>query len=134
MIKTIAKGTLYLRGEFMGNIHKIEARDIMIETGVKYAQYDNAIRVTWTPKGARRARGTVLTYRPFCVALDGWGHLDPDSMFGKATETETGVLVSHGRHSACSGGWQSDFLVQLAVYLETSGASIAYDAATRGTP
>lgn len=70
--------TVYLRGEFLGNVHRIECRSLKV-TIRPYAQYESAIHLEWIGKGQRRARGTVLSYSPWGLVLDGHGHPAPDS-------------------------------------------------------
>lgn len=54
----------------MGNVTRTDCRSLTVETGVKYAQYNNAVRVTWLAKGKRKARATVLTYNPFLIVVE----------------------------------------------------------------
>jgi hypothetical protein len=129
--KTLTNVTLYTKGDPMcmniGNIRKIECRTLKIEIG-PYAQYENAIKLTWIAKGQRREREMVQTSFPDAVILTGHGHVDPDSAHLPERPGATpGVMVSQSRYRSCDSRWQGDFDVKLAAYLETSGAKIAAD-------
>jgi hypothetical protein len=120
------KVTLYIRGEFMGNFHKVEATAYKVDL-VPYAQYVEAVRFTYKGKRQRLLREGVQTFRPSLVVLEGWGHVDPPSMWGKTETLTDGTIVAHGAHSGCSEGWQHDFDALLADYVVKSGAKVLHD-------
>jgi hypothetical protein len=119
------KATLYMRGEFLGNIHRIECTAARITVG-PYAQHTGAVSALWVPRGKRAVRGTVQGYRPSLLVLEGWDHPAPDSPFVHDYSAD-GVDVSRGRHSACSDGWQSDFDRMIDAYLAKGTALILAD-------
>lgn len=121
------KVTIYHKSDLMGNIIKTEAR--LVEHGTrKYAQYDNAVFVNFVPKRKRKVRGLIATSRPYVLILEGWGHPDPDSLFGPAERSETtGVGFARGRYSAFSGGWVADFEKRINPYLESGKAAVVAD-------
>src|SRR4051812_22062407 len=68
--------TFYIKGGF-GNVTRVDARELTIETGVKYAQYDFAVRVTYKAGRQRNARSIVLAYNPFFVVVARADAIDP---------------------------------------------------------
>ena len=117
IVAKLNRGTLYIRAEFLGNYVAIEAKDIEISLR-PYAQYDSAIEVRFTPKGARKPRRLIQDYSPSLVMLDGWGHFSPVSAYDG---------TSTSRHLCHSDGWSKDFAGELAAYLDLSGAKVAAD-------
>lgn len=113
-VHTFADCALYTASDFMGNIERSDCRLVTITEGVGYAQYKNAIRVEYTPKGARKLRSFMLTYNPFLVVLAAKDAIEPDSMFGPSMPASgAGVAVSTGRYSSFDKRWRSDFLAVL---------------------
>lgn len=108
--------TIYLRGEFFGNIHRIEASAYAVEVG-RYAQYPAAVHCAFRPKGCRRVRGTAQGYEPSLLILDGWGHPEPASMMTEPESTSSGTVVQVSRYMSCSPEWQSDFDAMIGAYL-----------------
>lgn len=125
------KVTIYRRSEMMGNVVKVEARSVDVER-VAYAQYRDAIKLQFIPKGARKPRGLVETYRSSLLVLEGWGHPDPDAIFDESkAETGTdGVTTVRGRYAAFDEGWARDFDAKIRAHLEATGARVLWD--TRG--
>ncbi len=119
------KVTIYFRGEMMGNYHKIEARNYFAGT-TSYAQYPAAVQFAWVPKGSRSARGSVQTFQPSLLILDGHGHPDPASMFGEK-EDRGGVTIQRGRHSSCSPEWTSEFDAMIDAHVAATGAKVLAD-------
>ena len=117
IIETRERATIYTQGDLGGAYRKTEVRDLTIEV-VKYAQYDGALRVTFTPKGARRARQLTLTYKPALLVLDGWNGPDMDDGYEKVDE-----ICSRARHLSCSDSWDDEARQAL------TGSEIVFDAA-----
>jgi len=112
---TFESCSLYVSSEFMGNIVRRDCRAATITVGVEYAQYNNAIKVEYTPKGARKRQGFYLTYKPFLVVLSAKDAIDPDSMLGGASSGGSpGVTVAMGRYASFDQRWKSDFVAALA--------------------
>lgn len=116
--------TIYYKGGY--GMAKIECRELLIETG-PYAQYEQAVFVTFIPKGSRKPRAFVQTYQPSLVALVGHGHLDPDDPMLPLREVGDGVSVSRGRYLSCDPRWNSDFDAKLATYLGARGIALVAD-------
>lgn len=119
-IKQFDRVTIYLRGEFMGNISRIDCRAVDLNSG-PYAQYNNALFCTFLQKGKRKPQGLALTYKPFLVIVPTHEAIEPDSMLGP--RDESGCAMS--RYSGHSDGWESDFRQAL----EASNATVLFDAA-----
>ncbi len=113
------KVTIYTRG-VMG-VTKIEARSYLVEVG-PYAQYTAAVSFAFVAKGQRNPRGTVQTFQPSLLILDGWGHPDPAGAFTPAEKSDSGAMVSRGRFSACSPEWSREFDVMIATYVAAAAA------------
>ena len=125
------KVTLYRSGEMMGNYSAIECREVTLRV-TKYAQYDNAIEITFLKKGARKARRMMMTDHASLVVVDGYRAFVPDGIFGAAetvTHADGGtVSVSKGRHSGFGAGWRTDFVQGLAAWVsENPGRNVRID-------
>jgi hypothetical protein len=123
-VVTFAKATIYLRG--MISMTRTEVRDLRIEIR-PYAQYDSAVHVSFVPKGGRSRRGFVESHSPSLVVLDGWGHVEPASMFIASETSDSGVECSRGRYSACDPRCLADFGALLSAYVARTGAKIVAD-------
>lgn len=74
--------TMYIAGEFFGNIQKLECKLVAHGTK-KYAQYNNAPFVNFIPKGKRSLRGVIKSFQPYILILDGTGHPEPETVWGE---------------------------------------------------
>lgn len=119
------KVTIYFRGEMFSNYHKIEATAHAVRL-VKYAQYSSAVEFTFIPKGARKARGTVQTYQPSLLILEGWNHPDPATMFSDP-ESRGDVTVQRSRHASCAPEWDSEFNTLIESHITATGAKVVAD-------
>lgn len=122
---TLSKATLVLHSEFgMGHI-VIHVRDLTIEVK-PYAQYRNAIKCAFVPKGKRNRRGMWQTYAPSLVVLDGHVEIAKSEMFGTTETTSSGVMIQRGRASGFDPMWEreADDAVSSAV---SKGARIVAD-------
>lgn len=107
---TFSNATLYLRGDL--SIQKIECKSISIHVR-PHAQYAKAVVVRYVPKGCRSPRGTVLSYQPWGYVVEGFGHVDPASMFTAPIDSAPGVQVSRSRYSSCDPRTAADFEAKL---------------------
>lgn len=105
---TFEKATIYTTGEFFGNIQKIEVRRGSVEVK-PYAQHTDAVHVKFVPKGGRRLRGFVKSYKPFVMIVKGHGHPEPAELFGKTISEGDGVTVKQGTYAAFDERWVEDF-------------------------
>lgn len=123
------KATIYKKGEFFGNIAKTEVRTCTIERG-PYAQYKNAIKVTFVKPRARKTLGFWATYRPHLLILEGHGHPDPASMFdgGEVSRSTSGIVGHSAKYSACSDGYGDDFDEMIDKHIKETGAKVLLDA------
>lgn len=104
--------TLYLAGEYLGAWNRHEVRDVTVEVG-PYAQYPRAYFLTFTPKGKRRARSVVLSYKPRGVVCEGHGLPDMRDPFMLVRESP-GVTVTQSRRMAHDPAWDDEAREQLA--------------------
>lgn len=127
---TAEKATLYIRGG-LGNVVKVECRRVEI-TRRAYAQYSSAIEYRFVPKGARRERGAVETYRSSLLVLEGHGHPDPDGIWDESSRKDEGSGVSsvRARYSGHDPRWESDFGAMIDAHIQETGAKVVWD--TRG--
>lgn len=117
--------TVYLMNSLMGNIQKVEAR--LVDHGRKpFAQYTDAVYVHFIPKGKRKVRGYTEGYKPYVLILDGWGHPDPDSMFGEVDNSGP-VPVATGRYRAFDAGWTRDFEAKIDPYIARDDVTVVAD-------
>ncbi|MCR4329066.1 MAG: hypothetical protein NUV65_00795 [Candidatus Roizmanbacteria bacterium] len=72
----LEQGTIYKNQMF--GFAKIEAKNISIDY-VKHAQYDRALRVTFTEKNKRKPERFIEGYNPQVVVLSGFQAFDPPS-------------------------------------------------------
>ncbi len=107
---TFANVTIYTRGEFFGNISRTDVKEVSITTGVRSAQYENALKVRFKEPRQRTMRGMTLDYRPFLFVLARKDAFEPDDMLLPADASG----AQHGRYPSCDPRWESDFLAQLA--------------------
>lgn len=119
------RATLYVAREFGFGFGRVEAREVTIEER-PYAQYPTALHVTFMPKGARRERGFVCAgINSGFVVLAGWGHPD---LTGDIYGPENAHGSRHGRHTAFSSAWMTEFRARLAAHLGKTGARVLRDA------
>ena len=109
---------LYRVGMF--GVSRVDCRTLLIETGMKYAQYDNASRVTYLEKGKRKAHGFMLAERePWLRVIDGKHAITPDSAM-----VSTGYGSSTiSRYTSMDSRYVTDFEDKLA----TAGAPILFE-------
>ena len=97
-----AKATIAYQGAF--SYSTMHVRDVECEA-VEYAQYTNAVRVTFIKKGARKRTGMVLTYEPSMVIID--GHVEIDIPKTMGAEDASGCSMSRGM--SCDPMWAKEF-------------------------
>jgi hypothetical protein len=114
-VTTFQNCTFYRPGEFMGNIIREDCRQLTITAGQKYAQHNDAVKVEYTPKGARKSCSFWLTYKPFLIVVERKEAIDPPSMFGELKlGQDPAVTLQTSRYSSFDERWLSDFLEALA--------------------
>src|SRR5262249_33055829 len=92
---------------------RIEATDFKL-TRIEYAQYVDAFRIQFRPRGAMYHRELVQTYRPDLIALLGWGH--PEL---KQDNLAIGFYGERNSSSSSDRRWEEEFDAALRFYLET---------------
>lgn len=103
------KVTLYTVNDLFGNVVKREIKMTSLEYK-NYAQYENLLHVQGIPKGKRkeylwRSQGR----HAFFIVVEGWGHPEPDSMFGES-RVENGLTFSESRYLSHSPEYLKDFM------------------------
>jgi hypothetical protein len=112
---TFTDCALYITSSIIGNVIRFDVRLAKITTGQQYAQYNNAIKVEYLEKRARKSRGLYLTYKPFLVVLSAKDAIVPNSMMDPDTSSEqNGVTLLKSRYSSFDSRWKSDFTATLA--------------------
>lgn len=112
--QTFSNVTIYLKSGF-GSINRIDVREVTIEQGVKYAQYTDAIKLTYLEPRKRNLRGSYLTYKPFLIVVRREDAFDPQSALGEPELGSTpGISVRSSRYSSFDDRWVSDFRAELA--------------------
>lgn len=107
------KVTIYYQSENLGGFGVRAVEALLLEHGTrKYAQYNNAPYVNFIPKGKRKARHLLLTYQPYLVIVEGWGHPSVE-LFEKVSETAD-AIVTKSRHMSFSPEWgnENDDLIE----------------------
>jgi hypothetical protein len=112
------KATLYVKNEFLGNVQRVEVREVRVSRQ-PWAQYKSAVICKYLLPRKRNWRKRTESYLPYLVVLEGWGHPDPASPWTNIQQGN-GVTTSQGRHSSCSTAWDTDFDGELARYLEAN--------------
>lgn len=99
---TFNNAALFRAGMF--GIHRIDCKTITVTTGVKYAQYNDAIKVEYLEKGKRKTCAFIMDYAPWARVVPSSAPLRPEDPF---VDHEDGSR--RGRYSACDPRWQTDF-------------------------
>jgi hypothetical protein len=105
---TLTNVTIYTSGEMMGGIHRVDCRDIKIITGVRYAQYPDATRIEFLPKGKRLRLMIHLHPGSWCRIVDTKLAIEPDPWLVPAGDGNR-----HSRYLSCDPRYKTDFEDQL---------------------
>ena len=100
--------SVYRANEMFGCISRTDCKWIICEEGVKYAQYDNAVKIHFLEKGKRTAKTLTLSYKPFFIAVPTAQAIEPDDWI---TPQADGSRVS--RYSSHDERWELDIRAQL---------------------
>ncbi len=107
-ILTVSRATLMYRDGVVGGAYKVlQVRDVEVRTG-DYAQYEAALFVSFTVKGARRRVSLVDTYAPSLVILDGWLEPSVPDAYQPVEDRGNGVTVKKTRALSCSSVWTTE--------------------------
>jgi hypothetical protein len=106
--------TLYFPSSMMGNILRIDVKTLGIETGLFYAQFRDAKRISYLQKRKRLNRRFLLTENPFIVVLPARVSIEPASLYGDSdTDSLTGITFPRGRYASLDPRWITDFTGEL---------------------
>ncbi len=122
IIKVANKATLYLPD--LCGFDRIEANDLAWYLA-PYAQYRNAVHVSYVIRGKRKRKKYVFPKGDF-VMLDGWEHPDPPDRYGEPKKGK-GYTVLATRRFGGDPEWQHEFRAFLKGYLAGSGAKVLWD-------
>lgn len=120
--KVFKDATVYYQGEMGMGVRPIVCKSVTITTGVKYAQYNDAIRVQFLEKGKRKERAFMLTYRPWLRIVATKDAISPDASLVPVSANAS-VSVSRSRYMSCDPRWQTDFENKLA----ETGITVLYE-------
>src|SRR5579875_1271441 len=67
--KAFTNVVIYLVNELMGNVQRVDAKEARVTTGVRYAQYTDAVQVEWIEPRKRNWSRIILTFQPFIFVL-----------------------------------------------------------------
>jgi len=108
------KITVYYSTEFMGSIAKVEG--YLIEHGRrKYAQYDDAPFVKFTPRKKRKPICILKGYKPYLLILKGWDNVDTQGLYSEG-RTEGNVTIREGRYASFDDRFKTDFDAKINNY------------------
>lgn len=116
--KVFENATMYRSGEFFGNIFRIDVKYLVIEEGVAFAQYSNAIKGVYLEKGKRNWRQFTLSYRPFLLVVSRKDAINPDDWMVKQAD---GSKIS--KYASFDARYETEFVDKLTA----SGAKILAD-------
>lgn len=117
------KCTVYYKGG-MGIVRKVVKR-VEVECG-KYAQFNNALFVTYREPRQRRDRCFTQTDFPSLLIVEGVDTPEPASMWGSHS-TRGGVTTSRSRYSSCDPRWQSDFDGMIDAEIAAGNLKVVFD-------
>ena len=101
---TFENVTMYRMGSMFGT-SRVDCRTLKVTTGVKYAQYSDAVRVEYVEKGKRSARAGVLCGAEKWIRVC----LEKDAIDAPPAMIPNGNGSSISRYSSCDPRWTTDF-------------------------
>lgn len=81
-----------------------DCKHLTVQFGVKYAQYDNAIRLTYLAKGKRKPQSRILTYKPYLLVVH-----TKDAIPVPNCMDDKGGGCSQTRYATFDDRWLSDW-------------------------
>jgi hypothetical protein len=70
-IEEMERATIYMQGSFGGSYRAIQVRKLSVSIQ-PYAQYPEAVWMEYVPKGKRKVRRSILSYKPTGLVAEGW--------------------------------------------------------------
>lgn len=119
----LAKATICFQGELgmSYGVHHVRNLEVRVRP---WAQYSAAVEVTFVPKGARKARRLVQSYRPNLVVLEGHVDVSVPGIWDERTKSADGPTTTmRGRALSFSAAWHED----LRAALVASGGKVVAD-------
>lgn len=116
------KATLLRIGTF--GIVKTVVREISVKN-THYAQYNNALRINLLQPRKRKHQGCTLSYKPWCVIIEGDNIPEPKDAMEKFSE-----IATITRYAAFSEEWNTE-ANQYIEQLQSMGYKVLFDHRTR---
>lgn len=110
-VQEFSNVTIYFRSEFLG-ISQIACKSVKVEV-LPYAQYANALKVTFVPVGKRKARYVWIYYRPFLMVVPTANAITVDNFNAPDTSTP-GITVRSGKYGSCDSRYVTDVVDAMA--------------------
>ncbi len=100
---TFTNVAIYRSGAMFG-VNRTDCKEVKVTLGVKYAQYNDAVRVEYLEKGKRTKRAFVLSYSPWLriCALK-------DAVTPASAMDSNGDGSSTSRYTSCDPRYETDF-------------------------
>lgn len=106
--QTFGKCTVYVLGAFGYSRREVKEASVEVKP---YAQYTEAVHLTFKEPRQKLTRGLTQGYKPNVVILEGWGHPKPESAL---TPTEGGSIT---RHASFDPAYEAEFADLLTKHL-----------------
>lgn len=101
---TFQNVTLYRVGGMFG-VSRVDCKTLIINTGQKYAQYNDAIKIAYLKKGSRKSwSGAMLDYRPWLRVVDTKQAIQPEDPMQLKGDGSTAT-----KYTSCDPRWCTDF-------------------------
>jgi len=102
--------TMYRAGEMLGGVHAMTCKTLEVTFNVKYAQYNDAVKVIYMEKGKRTLRGFTLSgpqrWLRVCATKDA---ITPDPAMVPGDSGVAGMTCKVSRYTSCDPRYQTDF-------------------------
>lgn len=104
--------TMYRDG--MIGLARIDCRSMTVTTGVKFAQYNDAVRVEYVEKGKRKGHSFMLGHGKWLRVVDTANAIDTQALVKMPSVPGSGVECRQSRYASCDPRWETDFEDELA--------------------
>ena len=117
------KCTVYFKGGL--GIVAMRCTKVAVKSG-RFAQYSDALFVTYRETRKRKDRTMTQTYAPSVLVVEGHDAPAPDDVWGSHEVTPT-ATISRGRYSSCDPRWQSDFDAMIDAAIAAGSVKVVFD-------
>ena len=119
----VGKCTMYFKGGL--GIVAVRCTKVAVTSG-KYAQYSDALFITYRETRKRKDRTMTQTSFPSVLVVEGHDTPEPDGIWGSHEVTPT-ATISRGRYSSCDPRWQGDFDKMIGAAIEAGAVKVIFD-------